>query len=145
MGGRETDSTGSNSSSIWEHESGYDEVRENDTYAIQSYIESSDVTMLTGDQPSNKTISCVGVEADVKQVGNMTLTVTGNANAMADTVDAAPITFAPAPVDGADQIIRPKAERRQMRFRWESNVAGGYYELGLPIAHLGAGSGRETG
>ena len=75
----------------------------------------------------------------------MTLTITGNANAMSAAVDAPAITFSPAPVAGADQIIRPKAERRQMRFRWESNVAGGYYELGLPIAHLGAGSGRETG
>ena len=32
-----------------------------------------------------------------------------------------------------------------MRFRWESNAAGGYYEIGLPIAQLGTGSGRETG
>lgn len=130
---------------VWEHESGTDEVRGNDSYAVQSYIESSDVTMVTGEQPSNKTISCVAVEADVKQTGNMTLTITGNANARSAAVDAPAITFAPAPVSEDGQILRPKAERRQMRFRWESNTAGGYFELGLPVAHLGPGSGRETG
>jgi len=130
---------------IWEHESGYDEVRGSTTVAVQSYVESSDVTMLIGQQPNNRTISCAAVEADVKQVGDMTLTVTGNANARAPEEDAPPITFSPGPVDEANQILRTKVERRQMRFRWESNVAGGYYEIGLPIAHLGPGSGRETG
>jgi len=130
---------------IWEHESGNDEVRGSTTVAIRSFIESSDVTMTTGQQPQNRTISCVAVEADTKQIGTMSLTVTGNANARSADVDAPAITFSPGPVDETQQILRPKVERRQMRFRWESNVAGGYYELGLPIAHLGPGSGRETG
>ena len=130
---------------IWEHESGYDERRGSATVAIRSFVESSDVTMLTGQQPSNKTISCASVEADVKQTGDMTLTITGNANARSADQDAPAISFSPGPVGEQDQILRSKAERRQMRFRWESNVAGGYYELGLPIAMLAEGSGRETG
>jgi hypothetical protein len=131
---------------VWEHESGVDEVRGSSVIAVHSYVESADVTMLTGDQPSNATISCAAVEADIKQTGDMTLTITGNANARSPTVDSSPITFSPGPVSApGDQILRSKVERRQMRFRWDSNVAGGYYELGLPIALLSAGSGRETG
>jgi len=130
---------------IWEHESGVDEVRGTDTVAIQSYVETSDVTLVTADQPQNVTLSCLGVEADIRQVGDMTLTITGNANARSAAVDAEAITFSPGPVGVDDQILRPKVERRQMRFRWESNVAGGDYEIGLPIAHIGTGSGRETG
>lgn len=143
MGGVDATTTGTYR--IWEHEKGNDEQRGSEIVAIRSYIESADVTLLTGQQPSNKTISCTAVEPDVKQEGDMTLTITGNANAMAPAVDAPAITFSPGPVDAADQILRPKVERRQMRFRWESNVAGGYYELGLPIAHVSTGSGRETG
>lgn len=131
---------------IWEHESGADEVRGTDVVAIQSYIETSDVTLVTAQQPVNSTISCVGVEADVKQTGDMTLTITGNSNARSVDADADAITFSPGPTaDPGQQILRPKVERRQMRFRWESNVAGGKYEIGLPIAHIGVGSGRETG
>ena len=130
---------------IWEHETGTDEVRGSTTVAIRSFIETSDVTLVTADQPKNATISCVGVEADVKQTGDMTLTITGNANARAADKDAEEITFSPGPVDASEQILRSKVERRQMRFRWESNAAGGHFEIGLPIAHLGVGSGRETG
>lgn len=131
---------------IWEHESGTDEVRGSATVAVRSYIESSDVTLVTGQQPKNASISCIGVEPDIKQTGDMTLTITGNANARSVTDDAEAITFAPGPTsESGEQILRPKVERRQMRFRWESNVAGGDFEIGLPIAHLGPGSGRETG
>lgn len=142
MGGTESVS---GSYRIWEHEKGVDEVRGSDTVAIRSYVESADVTMLTGQKPVNATISCVGVEADIKQEGDMTLTITGNANARSEARDAPSITFSPPPVDSTEQVLRPKVERRQMRFRWESNAAGGYYEIGLPIAQLGTGSGRETG
>jgi len=130
---------------IWEHEKGVDELRGSVTVAIRSFVETSDVTMVTAKEPQNVTLSCLGVEADIKQVGDMTLTITGNANARSETVDAEAIAFSPGPVGVDDQILRPKVERRQMRFRWESNVAGGSYEIGLPIAHIGTGSGRETG
>lgn len=130
---------------VWEHEKGTDEKRGTTTVAVRSYIETSDITMVTAQQPKNNTLSCVGIEADVKQTGDMTLTVTGNANARAPTEDAETITFSPGPVGVDAQILRTKAERRQMRFRWESNVAGGKFEIGLPIAHIGVGSGRETG
>lgn len=130
---------------IWDHENGTDEVRGTTTVAIRSYIETSDVTLVTADQPQNVSLSCTGVEADITQTGDMTLTITGNANARSAAVDAEAITFSPGPVTEDDQILRPKVERRQMRFRWESNVAGGDYEIGVPIAHIGVGSGRETG
>lgn len=131
---------------IWQHETGYDEVRASATVAVKSFIESADVTMVTAQQPSNRSISCTGIEPDLKQEGDVTLTITGNANARSPVVDSEAFTFSPGPnSDPLEQVVRPKVDRRQMRFRWESNVAGGYYEIGLPIAHLGAGNGRETG
>ena len=130
---------------IWEHESGTDEVRGLSTIAIRSFVESSDLTMLTAQQPKNAALTCHGVEPDIKQAGNMTLTITGNANARSADIDDEAITFSPPTVAEDEQILRPKVERRQMRFRWESNVAGGDYEIGLPIAHIGEGSGRATG
>ncbi len=142
LGGIESTSNGYR---IWQHERGYNETIGTSNTAIRSFIESADVTMLTGNEPSNKTLSCLAVEPDIKQVGEMTMTITGNANARSPTVDSETISFSPNPTDPQDQVLRPKVERRQMRFRWESNVAGGYYEIGLPIAHLAPGSGRETG
>ena len=131
---------------IWEHETGTDEVRGSNSIAIRSFIETSDVTLITAQEPVNNSISCVAVEPDVKQAGDMTLTITGNANARSLDVDAEAINFPPGPTENHDdQILRSKVERRQMRFRWESNVAGGNFELGLPIAHIGVGSGRSTG
>jgi hypothetical protein len=131
---------------IWDHEIGKDEVRGTTTVAVRAFIESSDVTLVTAErEPKNATLSCVAVEPDIVQTGEMTLTVTGNANARSPDVDAETITFSPGPAASQDQILRTKVERRQLRFRWESNVAGGDFEIGLPIAHLGPGSGRETG
>lgn len=130
---------------LWEHEKGTDEVRDTTVVSVRAYIETADVTMVTGAEPRNNALSCIAVEPDVKQEGDMTLTITGNANARSAAVDAEAITFSPGPVADQDQILRPKVERRQMRFRWESNVAGGDFEIGLPIAHIAPGSGRETG
>ena len=125
---------------VWQHEDGTDIDYWSSTSPIIAYIESSDISMLTGQQPTDKSISCIGVEPDILQTGDMSLTITGNANARATAKDAETITFSDTAASEAEQILRPKVERRQMRFRWESNTAGGNFELGFSLAHVGSGT-----
>lgn len=142
MGGATTTSGLSN---IWQHETGANEVRGSTVYPVRSFIESSDITLMLGAEPKNKAISCVAVEPDFIQVGEMSLTITGNANSRSEAIDAEIINFDPGPAPVAEQLLRPKVERRQMRFRWESNTTDGDFKMGVPVAYVGVGSGRETG
>ena len=38
-----------------------------------------------------------------------------------------------------------KTQRRQLRFRFTSNILGGYYEMGNPLAHVKPGDGTTRG
>jgi hypothetical protein len=38
-----------------------------------------------------------------------------------------------------------KTQRRQMRFRFESNTLGGDYQMGLILAHIQPGDGTTLG
>lgn len=126
---------------LWAHEEGYDKVDGSDIQPIHSYFETGDISIPVNlpitDPPVNRALVVTALEPDFNQIGDMTVTVTGRSNARADDVESAPVTFGET-----TEMVHLKAQRRQLRFRFESNAVGGYYEMGLVLAHVRAGDGR---
>lgn len=129
----------SNGYHLWQHETGVDEVDGRaGTKAVRSYFITNDLTLLRGQQPSNAAIEALDIELDFNQTGDLTLTVIGNQNARAPDEISDPVTI-PDPANAlapASQVIELKEERRQMRFKFESNTLGGSYEAGENYLHL---------
>jgi hypothetical protein len=44
-----------------------------------------------------------------------------------------------------EQVIFLKTQRRELRFRFESNTIGGDYQMGLVLAHIQPGDGTTLG
>jgi hypothetical protein len=127
--------------SLWQHEVGYDKSSGASATAIQSYFETHELSMLEQGQ-SSKSMHVGRVEPDFVQAGDMTMQVSGRANAKAP-VTLGPIkTFPAVPTDPTDETIKVKEIRRLMSFRFESNVAGGNYEYGDTYAHVEPADGR---
>lgn len=125
----------------WQHETGANQVLGSDLQPIPSHFETADITMLTVEEPANKTIDVHWFEPDFVQVGDLTLTVTGQANARAPEVSSEAYTIVESP-DRDQQIIPLKDVRRLMRFRISTNTINGDYQMGQCIAHIQAGDGR---
>ena len=126
---------------LWAHETGLDRIDGSDIQPIQSYFETGDISIPVNlpilNPPANRSLTVAAIEPDFNQIGDMTVTVTGRSNARAEDVESEPVSF------GEDtEMIHLKAQRRQLRFRFESNAVGGYYEMGMCLAHVRAGDGR---
>ena len=137
------DATDSNTYKLWQHETGVDEIDGTDTYAIRSYYQTGDISLLEGQQPQDKELQVIRIEPDFDQTGDMTVTVLGNHNARSSDYEESSATFSAAP-DLRATIVPVKASRRQMRFRFESNTVGGDYKAGKPLAILNPTGGRAT-
>ena len=127
---------------LWQHEYGTDKVEGVSVTPIRSYFQTGDITLLEGQQPMNKELQVVEIEPDFVQTGDMTVTVVGNANSRAVTVENDPVTFSDDP-EARNTTVNVKQTRRQMRFRFESNTAGGDYKAGKILAHLNPTGGRS--
>jgi len=77
------------------------------------------------------------------QIGDMTVTMKGRANANAAVTDVTPArTIFANPSTSDEEIVKFQDIKRLMSFRFESNVAGGNYELGKTFAHIEPADGR---
>lgn len=123
------DATGSGYT-MWQHETGTDYILGTDVQPVQSYFETNELSMLSSGQPSDGQLSVVRVEPDFVQSGPMTLIVKGRENSRAPVTSSETFTFPDTAPSSDDEVIRTKETRRLMSFRFESNVAGGNYELG---------------
>jgi hypothetical protein len=143
-GGNELNSSGK--ATLWQHETGTDMVSLTDINAIQSYFETNSVGTLGGlvgsqQQPGdNLWTRLERVEPDFVQTGTMTVTVTGQGYADDTVVDSAPYPFDPTTLK-----IDMREQRREMRLRFESNVAGGTYQTGRVLLSMTTGDSRSTG
>jgi len=133
--------------SLWQHEYGVDRIDGANAYAIESYFETADLMFANfqgaGDA-TNKAMHCEYIEPDFVQSGEMFCQVSGRANARTPQVYSDPMYFAPPPTTGNQQIITPREQRRQMRFKFGSNVVGGFYQMGKPLAWIGPADARIT-
>ena len=142
--GNEANSTGKYT--MWQHESGTDAIYLTSVTAIQSYFETYSVGTLGGlvgsqQQPGDNLWTRIErIEPDFVQTGEMSVVVTGEGYADDTTVDSAPYFFTHSTLK-----IDMREQRREMRLRFESNVAGGTYQTGRVLLSLTTGDVRGTG
>lgn len=128
---------------LWIHEEGTDEIDGQRTQPIRSYFETSDIS-LPVQQGLNKAIHISMMEPDFVQSGDMTVQAMGRANARAPEVNGDPLTFTEIAELTEQQVTHFKAQRRELRFRFESNTLGGDYQMGTVLAHVSEGDGRSV-
>ena len=120
---------------FWMHEQGVDEIDGLNLQPIQSYFETADISLPVQSQ-QNRAIQVLIMEPDFVQTGPITVEVRGRANARGPEVDSEPRVIVETPQTPQEQIIYFKDQRREMRFRFESNCLGGNYQMGLILAHV---------
>lgn len=131
---------------LWQHETGANQVYLTQVDAIQSYFETNSIGWVTGGpgnpqlQGDNKWIRLERVEPDFVQSGEMNLYVTGKG--YADDVD---ITTGPYTFTSDTLKIDMREQRREMRLRFESNTFDGNYETGNILLSADIGDERSTG
>jgi hypothetical protein len=142
--GNEVNSAGTYT--LWQHETGYDQIYLTDVDAIQSYFETYSVGTLGGlvgtqQQPGdNLWTRLERIEPDFVQVGDMTVVVTGQGYAEDVIVESDPYTFSPNTLK-----IDMREQRREMRLRFQSNTYNGTYQTGRVLLSLTTGDVRSTG
>lgn len=130
---------------LWQHETGTDEINGSSVLAIRSYFETGDITLLTADEPKDASLRIERVEPDFVQTGDMSITVVGETNSKSPTITSVTKTFPVGPTTAEFQTVPLKdAVRRILRFRFESNVAGGNYEMGHCLGHMAPNDQRVT-
>jgi hypothetical protein len=129
---------------VWVHETGTDEIDGLVVNPIQSYFETADLCLPVQSQ-TNRALQVLVMEPDFVQSGDMTVQVTGRANARAPEVTGEVKVIYESPPTPQDQIVYFKEQRREMRFRFTSDTVGGDYQMGLILAHVQPGDGTVIG
>jgi hypothetical protein len=75
----------------------------------------------------------------------MVVSVHGRFNARSPEVEGPFMPFPETATGRNDQVIYLDTQRRQLRFRFASNVIGGDYQMGLVLAHVQPGDGTMIG
>jgi hypothetical protein len=129
---------------MWVHEAGTDAVDGQVTRPIPSYFETADITLpvLEG---TNRALQVLMLEPDFVQSGPITVQVRGRANARAPEVNGDVLTIPAVASDPTEEVFFLKTQRRQLRFRFESNAVGGDYQMGTVLAHVRPGDGTTLG
>jgi hypothetical protein len=127
---------------LWQHETGTDSISGVNIQPIQSYFKTAEISMLTQEQAKDKALRVGSVEPDFVQTGSLTLTVEGRQNARASDVLSAQFAITPTAATPEQQTVPLKEVRRLMSFKFESNVAGGDYQMGDTLAFVQEDEGR---
>ena len=131
---------------IYQHEIGTDQIVGQNVRAIRSYFETNDLGWVTGgpSQPTadgnNRWLRLERVEPDFVQEGEMSLIVTGPPFAQGEDKESDPYVFGPN-----TGKIDMREQRRELRLRFISDVAGGNYQLGKVILDADIGDVRPYG
>ena len=143
-GGNEINNTGKYT--LWQHETGTNEVYTNQVNAIDSFFETNVIGARAGlvgavEQPGdNVWTRCERIEPDFVQVGDMTVVVTGKGYAEDTNQPSDPYTFAPDTLK-----VDMREQRREMRLKFRSNTQNGDYFMGRVLMSLDTGDVRGTG
>ena len=122
---------------LWQHEIGTDEIDGSDVNAIYSYFVTGLFSLLKNGVDKN--VSTLKIELDLVQTGEMTVQVVGSNGSRGAQVESDRYPFDPDTV-----LAHPKATRRFMQLKFESNTPGGNYLIGTPIIHVGPSDGRSA-
>ena len=129
--------------SVWVHETGMDEATPHAVSPIPSWFETADLSSLV--QGKSEVIRITRIEPDFIQTGEMSVQVTGRANARAQEVYSSRFTFPETATEAYQQIVVMKEQRRELRVRFESNAVGGNYQMGQIIGHVSPGDHTTLG
>jgi hypothetical protein len=129
---------------LWIHETGVDEVDGISTLPVYSFFETAEISLPVSGQV-NKQLEVLCIEPDFVQSGEMTLSVHGRFNTRSPEVEGPFMPFPAVATTKTDQVVYLKTQRRQMRFRFASNVVGGDYQMGLILGHFQPGDGTMIG
>ena len=141
---RVTEDSGVDQYRLWVHEVGVDDIDGLSLQPVLSFFETADMSLPVTSQ-ENKALQVLMIEPDFVQSGDMTMQVTGRANAKAPEISTEPHTIYETPPTPQDQVVYFKTQRRELRFRFESNTLGGDYQMGLVLAHVQPGDGTVIG
>jgi hypothetical protein len=128
---------------LWQHETGTDEVVASTSNAIESYFETSDLGWVQGGPPQtspvgeNVWLRLERVEPDFIQTGEMTFRVIGRSFAQ-----SADVISDPYPFDPDTGKIDMREQRREIRLFFKSNVQGGNYQMGKVLLSATVGDVR---
>lgn len=131
---------------LWQHETGVNQVYTNKVNAVESYFETNAIGVRTGlvgavEQPGDNVWTRIErIEPDFVQAGEMTVVITGNGYA-----DDVPEPSDPYPFNPDTLKVDMKEQRREMRLRFKSNVVNGDYFMGRVLMSIDAGDVRGTG
>lgn len=129
--------------SLWQHEYGKDVIQGTSVLAIESYFITSDLGVIAGGPATyspvgeNKWTRIERVEPNFIQTGDLELYVVGRPYPDQPDKITGPYTFAP----GTSKIDM-KEQRRLLRLKFVSNVAGGDYQTGKIIVDADTGDVR---
>jgi hypothetical protein len=117
---------------LWQHEVGYNEVINGNTYAIDSYFESHLHSLIK--QGDNRSLRTRRIELDFVQNGNMTLEIKNRLYQRSDPIIDGPYTFDPTitHIDSSSQGFFDS-------YLFRSNTTDGYYQMGNCILNLEPG------
>jgi hypothetical protein len=99
--------------------------------------------MLTQEQAKDAAMHVARVEPDFVQTGDLRLTIEGRQNARATDVASSAHTITAVANTPSEQTVPLKEVRRLMSFKFESNVAGGDYQMGDTLAFVQPDEGRS--
>ena len=143
-GGNEINNTGKYT--LWQHETGTNEVYTNQVNAIDSFFETNVIGARAGlvgavEQPGdNIWTRCERIEPDFVQVNEMTVVVTGKGYAEDTDQPSDPYPFDPTTLK-----VDMREQRREMRLKFRSNTQNGDYFMGRVLLSLDTGDVRGTG
>jgi hypothetical protein len=131
---------------MYQHEIGTDEIDGQNVRTILSSFETNDLSWLGGgpSQPQpegvNRWTRVERIEPDFLQSGEMSVVVTGRPFAQGEDKESAPYVFGPN-----TGKIDMREQRRELRLKFISDVAGGDYQLGKLILEAEIGDVRPYG
>jgi hypothetical protein len=131
---------------IYQHEIGTDEVDGQNVQSILSSFETNDLGWVSGGpsqsatEGPNRWIRLDRIEPDFIQSGEMSVIVTGRPFAQGEDKESDPYVFGPN-----NGKIDMREQRRELRLKFTSNVAGGDYQLGKVLLSAEIGDVRPYG
>lgn len=131
---------------MYQHEIGTDDINGQNVRSILSSFETNDLSWLGGgpSQPQpeglNRWIRVERIEPDFVQEGEMSVVVTGRPFAQGEDKESDPYIFGPN-----TGKIDMREQRRELRLRFTSDVAGGNYQLGKLVLNAEIGDVRPYG
>jgi len=128
---------------VWIHERGTDSISGQELLPVESYFETSDISSLM--QGNNGSLRITTIEPDFIQSGDMSVQITGRANARAPEVYSTEFKFPEKASSPHEQIVVLKEQRRELRVKFRSNTIGGDYQMGQIIGHIEPGDKRVLG